>query len=278
MSIFMGLIGFLGIITAIGFLLYSLFAKKKRNKWLKIGGITAGVSFVVFIIGVSAIDSPDAEEAKSEEPKTEASEKDSKETNSEDEEKEEPKKEKEPEPKLTPQEEMLTKLAGLIDEGKAIDTGSYIKGDIPKGEYAFITFDGSGQYYAETDQAGEIIDNENFASFGYVHVHEKGNVETRGALVKMDALKDLGVSGAKELYEVMNDVEDYTGSAWYKVGTDIEPGQYVIESIGEGYAAVMSGPVGNNEIINNNAFSGRYSVNVSDGQYLVVSKGEIKKQ
>lgn len=184
----------------------------------------------------------------------------------------------EPEPILTPQEEMFTKLTGLIDEGKAIDTGSYIQGDIPKGEYAFITFEGSGQYYSEEDQAGNIIDNENFESFGYVYVHDKGNIETMGALVSVDALKNLGVSGAKELYEIMNDVEDFTGSAWYKVGADIEPGQYVIESIGEGYAAIMSGPVGNNEIVDNNIFNGRYSVNVSEGQYLVVSKGEIKKQ
>src|SRR5699024_7869410 len=46
----------------------------------------------------------------------------------------------------TDQEIMLHKLLNLIDEGLAFDTGSYIKGDIPAGEYAFISFDGSGSY------------------------------------------------------------------------------------------------------------------------------------
>lgn len=46
----------------------------------------------------------------------------------------------------TPQEKMISKLVGLMDEGKAFDAGSYVQGDVPKGEYAFISFDGSGLY------------------------------------------------------------------------------------------------------------------------------------
>lgn len=84
----------------------------------------------------------------------------------------------------TDQEIMLHKLLNLIDEGLAFDIGSYIKGDIPAGEYAFISFDGSGSYYVEEDTAGSILDNENFNSFGYVHVHEEGNLETRGPWFK----------------------------------------------------------------------------------------------
>lgn len=175
----------------------------------------------------------------------------------------------------TPQEKMFQNVADLIDEGLAFDTGSYVKGDIPKGEYAFISFEGSGEYYSEEDAAGNIIDNENFSSFGYVYVHEAGNLETNGALVKVEALEKLGVSGAKELYEILNDKESYNESGWYKIGVDLDPGKYVIESFGEGYVAVMSGPVGNNEIINNENFNGRYSVSVKEGQYLVISRGTI---
>ncbi|RST59696.1 hypothetical protein D5F11_011380 [Siminovitchia terrae] len=176
---------------------------------------------------------------------------------------------------LTAQEQMLEDITDLFADDLAFDTGSYVKGDIPKGEYAFVTFEGSGQYYSEKDAGGNIIDNENFDSFGYVEVHEAGNIETSGVLVKVDALDELEVSGAKELYETLNNTEEYMDSGWYKVGVDIDPGEYVIESFGDGYVAVMTGPVGNNEIINNENFNGRYSVNVQEGQYLVISRGTI---
>lgn len=179
---------------------------------------------------------------------------------------------------LTPSEELLIKIMSLVEAGKAYDTGSYVKGDIPIGEYAFVSFDGSGQYYSEEDLSGNIIDNENFDSFGYVYVHGVGNITTAGALISIDAFKDLGVTSAIEIFETLNDTSNYKDSGWYKVGVDIEPGTYVIESIGEAYVAVMDGPVGKSEIVDNNNFSGKYSVSVSEGQYLTVSRGSITKQ
>lgn len=178
---------------------------------------------------------------------------------------------------LSAKEEMVLKVIALIDEGLAFDSGSYIKGDIPKGEYAFAPFDGSGEYYSEEDSAGNIIDNENFGSFGYVQVHEAGNIKTKGILVKIDALEILEVSGAKELYEILNEKENYLESGWYKVGSDIDPGEYVIESQGSGYVGVMDGPVGNNNIVENDNFDGRYSVSLQDGQYLKVSRAIISE-
>jgi len=177
--------------------------------------------------------------------------------------------------KKSPQEKMFDSLSVLIASGQAFDTGSYVKGDIPKGEYAFVTFDGGGQYYSEEDSAGNIIDNENFDSFGYVYVHGVGNVETQGVLIKVGALKKLGAKNAKKVYETLNNTEDYHGAAWYKVGADLKPGQYTIKSYGEAYVAVMSGPVGDSEIVDNNNFKGKYSVSVQSGQYLQVSRGEI---
>lgn len=179
---------------------------------------------------------------------------------------------------LTEQEEMFQSLLDLIDEGLAFDTGSYVKGDIPKGEYAFVTFDGSGNYYSEEDASGSIIDNENFDSFGYVEVHQAGNIEADGALINIDALEELEVSGAKELYEILNDTEEYFDSGWYKVGADIESGEYIIKSYGSGYVASMSGPVGNNSINENENFEGEYSINLNEGDYLVISKATITDQ
>lgn len=179
------------------------------------------------------------------------------------------------EEELTEQEETIQQLVHLFDEGVAFDAGSYTKGDIPEGEYAFVTFEGSGEYYSEVDASGDIIDNENFSSFGYVYVHEAGNIETSGALIDVDSLEELDVEGAKELYEVMNESEDYSDSGWYKVGVDIEPGEHKFKSYGSGYIAAMSGPVGKNEIVQNDNFDGEYSIKLQEGQYLVISKATI---
>ncbi len=179
-----------------------------------------------------------------------------------------------PRPK-TAQEIMFEKVNGLIASKEAFDTGSYVKGDVPVGEYAFIPFEGSGKYYSEEDSAGNIIDNENFDSFGYVYVQGAGNIQTKGVLIKIGAFDKLGVTSAKEVYEQMNNTSDYKDSAMYKVGVDIAPGTYTLESYGQAYVEVMSGPVGNSDIVDNENFSGKYSVNVSEGQYLKVSRGRL---
>ncbi len=176
---------------------------------------------------------------------------------------------------LTKSDIMLMKIVGLIDEKLAFDTGDYIKGDIPVGEYAFVKFSGSGSYYEEEDAAGNIIDNENFDSFGYVKVYGFGNITTSGVLININAFEQLGVSSAKEIYEILNNQENYNQSGYYKVGVDIQPGSYTIESIGSGYYAIMAGPVGNSDIIDNDNFSGRTEVYVREGQYLDVSRAQI---
>lgn len=187
---------------------------------------------------------------------------------------EEAKKKAEEEAAKSPQIKMFEKISALFDTKKAFDAGDYIKGDIPVGEYAFVRYDGSGQYFSEEDTAGNIIDNENFDSFGYVYVNGVGNIKTGAVLINTDSFGALGVTSVKEIYETINNQENYQDSAWYKVGVDIQPGKYVIESYGgSAYAAVMSGPVGKSDIINNENFNGRYEVNVSDGQYLKVSGG-----
>lgn len=269
------------IISLISFVLgIALIIVGKIDKNNYKGGIITIASCVLFVIAFIMI--PTQEEAeKNEETETAEAETYSEEqatetdTSTEEESYEEIVEE---ELELTPQEQMIQNITEIIDSGKAFDAGSYIKGDIPKGEYAFIRYDGSGQYYSEEDQGGNIIDNENFDSFGYVNVHESGNLENQGVLVNTKSLEELGVSGAKELYEIVNDTKDYKDSGWYKIGVDLEPGHYVIESMGEGYVAIMTGPVGNNDIVDNNIFNGSYSVNVQEGQYLVIYRGTITKQ
>lgn len=176
-----------------------------------------------------------------------------------------------------PKETFSDKVLALIKSGKAYDSGSYVKGDIPQGEYAFVSFEGSGKYYSEEDSAGNIVDNENFDSFGYVYVHNVGNITNSGVLIPIKSLELLNSKGAKDVYEKLNSVKDYTESGIYKVGTDINPGTYVIQSVGDAYAEVGSGPVGNSDIVDNNNFKGRYSVTVAEGQYLKISRAQIQK-
>ena len=178
---------------------------------------------------------------------------------------------------LTESQKMTTKIVSLMNEKLAFDTGNYIQGDIPAGEYAFVKFNGSGSYYCEKDSAGNIVDNENFDSFGYVKVHSVGNLETRGVLVNISAFEKLGVSGAKQIYEILNDQKDWNQSGYYKVGVDIPQGSYVVESIGSGYYAIMTGPVSDSEIVDNDNFNGRSSINITNGQYLNLHRAKISQ-
>ena len=63
----------------------------------------------------------------------------------------------------------------------------------------------------------------------------------------------------------------------YKVGLDIQAGYYVIESSSEAYVALLTGPIGRNDIIDNDFFDGRYALSISEGQYLQISGGTILK-
>jgi hypothetical protein len=82
----------------------------------------------------------------------------------------------------------------------------------------------------------------------------------------------------KQIYEILNNQTDYHDGGYYKVGVDIPAGQYVLESYGSGYWAVMTGPVGSSDIVDNDNFNGRASVNVRDGQYLTISRSSYTKQ
>lgn len=172
--------------------------------------------------------------------------------------------------------EILTeKIADLISAGKAFNAQSFVAGDIPKGVYAFMPVADGGQYYSEEDVNGNIIDNENFDSFGYVYVQGIGNVQTDGVLISIDAITGLGVENTKELYERLKETSNYNDSGMYKVGFDIPAGTYTVESYGESYVAVTDGPVGNSEIVNNDNFKGKRSFAVNTGQYLSISRGRI---
>lgn len=298
------IIAIVGVLSFIAFGILSAISFVGKNKptgikRLKFSGISFAVMLVSFIMfGVTTDTSEvsadkDIEEAKTEEKAKseetaeekaaleakEAEEKAAAEAKAKEEAEAKAKAEAEEKAKAeaakSPQQKMFEKVSELIASGQAFDTGSYIQGDIPEGEYVFVTFEGSGTYYSEDDPSGNIIDNENFDSFGYVHVHAAGNLTTQGALIPVGALETLQVSGAKQLYETMNNKEGYLDAGYYKVGVDIPAGQYNLESYGDAYVAIMSGPVGTGDIVDNELFNGKYSVTVRDGQYLHLTRAKI---
>jgi len=165
-----------------------------------------------------------------------------------------------------------TKLDLLVEKKLAFLPGTYAQGTIPKGEYIFVSE--RGGYYAE-ERDGEILDNENFDSFGYVYNHAIGDITTHRLLISEGALVELGASGAKDIYMRLTKKSEYNFSGHYKVGSDIQPGRYIVESAGEAYMEVNHGPIGNGEIINNDNFKGTKSVTLRDGQYLKLNRASI---
>ena len=247
---------------------------KKLKGILKTSLAVLGGLFILIMILGSCLDEETTEPKEAETKETVVKEeKPKKEAAAKEEDKEEIT--KEPEEETTPKEKMINDILQLVESKQAFDTGSYTKGDIPQGEYAFITFNGSGQYYSEEDPSGNIIDNENFDTFGYVFVHGVGNIQTRGILVNPASFEVLGVTSAKQIYEILNDVTGHKDSGVYKIGVDLPPGQYTLESYGEGYVEINTGAIGNGEIIDNEIFNGKYSVTVSEGQYLKISRSYI---
>lgn len=176
---------------------------------------------------------------------------------------------------LSPKDKMRKQLNQMVSNDTIFGPGSYAKGDIPVGEYVFMPMSDNGSYYSEEDEAGNIIDNENFDSFGYVYVHGAGNISVKGALIPLSTLNQLDADSPREIYGLLRDKDNYMDSGYYKIGTDLPSGEYTIQSYGEGYVEVASGPVGNSQIVDNEIVNGSHSVVVTDGQYLKVSRGFI---
>ncbi|MBR4262203.1 MAG: hypothetical protein IKQ35_02435 [Bacilli bacterium] len=84
--------------------------------------------FALLIVGCSSNEEANTDDAQS--------------SNTDTEQKEEVK-EPEQQKELTKYEKTLLLISDLFDKNLAYDAGDYIKGDIPKGEYAFVKFEGS---------------------------------------------------------------------------------------------------------------------------------------
>lgn len=179
--------------------------------------------------------------------------------------------------KITESLKIFVKIAALFDEKLAFYGGIYSKGDIKAGEYAFINYNENGSYYCEKDSSGNILDCENFDSFGYVKVNSIGNIETNGILISISAFEKLGIKGAKEIYEILYKESNWNEVGYYKVGIDIKPDRYIVESVGKGYWSIMTGPVGDRKIVDDGNLNGSDDVYLSNGQYIRLKNTAIGK-
>lgn len=145
--------------------------------------------------------------------------------------------------------------------------GSYRVGkDIPSGEYKITCSSRFGYYCVYPDSSkGDVLSNGNFNTCTYVTVSD-------GQLLEVTGASFVAIADAKP-------TSTLSGEGIYKVGLDIQPGEYNITAqSGSGYYAVLSAVDANESfnIINNDNFEGNSFVTVADGQYLEISGAAIE--
>lgn len=156
------------------------------------------------------------------------------------------------------------------DELEQYADGMYKVGtDIPAGEYILCP-SATAYYQVATDSTGtleSIVSNDNFSGTRYITVSD-GQYLT---LTSCTAYPASYVSEGK----VKN---DNLSGGMYKVGVDIEAGEYKVTPEGDGYYEVDSSSVGTlDSIVANENFSSDVYVTVSDGQYLKLSRATLVK-
>ena len=151
----------------------------------------------------------------------------------------------------------------------AIQPGMYKIGkDIPAGEY-IITSNGSSGYFELTkDSSGQldsIICNDMFENRSIITVKD-------GEYLKIQSSRAYTIDNSLKA-KPSNDI---LPSGMYKVGLDLNPGEYKIKAKGDGYVEVT-----NNSrhaltgIFSNDMFSGEKYVTVTGGQYIKLQKAEL---
>jgi len=143
-------------------------------------------------------------------------------------------------------------------------SGTYLVGtDIPAGEYVLIA-DMAAYFERTADPSGEldsIIANGNFSTNTTVTVSE-------GEYFIFSSSTAYPINKAPAL--------DTTQQGMFKVGKDIEAGEYTIRSDGEGSYKIVSDSTHTlASLVSQEDFGGDKAVTVSDGQYLILTEAYI---
>lgn len=142
--------------------------------------------------------------------------------------------------------------------------GQYKVGiDIPAGEYVLLSDYESAYFSVSSDANGDdIIINDNFVYNSVITIDDGQYIELKRCYaVHTDDVAPL----------------DKTKASMFRVGKDIPSGEYALVPDSEdGYYCIYNDSH-QVDIISNNNFTGNTYVNVSDGQYLVLSRCSIKE-
>lgn len=136
--------------------------------------------------------------------------------------------------------------------------------DIPAGEYVLFADKSENGYYERDEDSGgdSIIDNDNFSTFTYVNFKEGeyAKIVNSRAVPSAEVTESLAKDGIMK--------------GTYKVGKDIEPGEYKITAETETYWERTDK---NGEIIDNDNFVNNAYVTVKAGEYFKLTGGKAEK-
>ena len=156
------------------------------------------------------------------------------------------------------------------DELEQYADGMYKVGaDIPAGEY-ILKPSATAYYQVATDSTGaleSIISTDNFSGTRYITVSEGQYLTLTGCTAYPASYVSDGT--------IKN---DNLSGGMYKVGVDIDAGEYKVTPDGSGYYEVDSSSAGTLDVIvANENFSSDVYVTVADGQYLKLSGATLVK-
>lgn len=178
---------------------------------------------------------------------------------------------------------VITSIGGLLGDGKSnaktdarlksynpsdiftLNDGTYKVGeDLEAGEYLLLA-DGMAYFEVASDSKGgleSIISNDNFANSRYVTIKEGTYLKLQRCTLMKPEEVSLDMSKEETLLDGM-----------YKVGKDLDPGEYKVEALGsDSYTEISNDSLGGlGSIAANDIFSGQKYVTVSEGQYLKLS-------
>lgn len=157
-----------------------------------------------------------------------------------------------------------------VEDYFILNDGMYKVGkDIDPGEYILLSNGVSSYYQVSSDSTGSlesIISNDNFTANRYITLADGQYIQIKNGCILDPEEKNIDL-----------DSEEMLNSGMYKVGLDIEPGEYKVKALGNmGYVEVANDSKGIlNSVASNDNFEGEKYVTVKDGQYLKLSNNTL---
>lgn len=149
---------------------------------------------------------------------------------------------------------------GMFKVGEDIDEGEYI---------IFSLKDKSAYYQVSIDSTGSvesIVSNDYFIGTRYQELKLGQYIRIKNAIIKSE--KECGA---------LNPNQGKYSQGMYKIGRDIQPGEYKVTAISErGYISVNKDSKNIiDSIITNDSFEGTRYITVSSGNYLIMKNCDI---